>query len=700
MLLISTLSSVIYIYNSVSSNSLETTKKNLDILSTSVFQTLRTAMNTGSPEIIAQVEEEASKIKGVAQLRVAKSQALLDMYDPEGKLTKDKDTLEVLASKKDKIIDFEDAKGEHKLRMLKPMIATDECLMCHANQAKGDVVGVMDLTFSMEKSDKDMASLIMGNIIMMIVLAIITLIVIAIVTQKIVNPINKLKSSIKALSNSSDINSIEVSTKDEVGEVAQEFNNYLTTIKKTIDEDHSVVSEAKDVIELAKNGLMTTTIQASSSNKTTNELKDAINSMINELQLKLNSINTMLKEYGNGNFDYKSDISDANGTIGSIAKVSDMLGNNSSELLAIIFNAGNKLNTTIETLSHASSILSESSNSQAAYLEETAAAIEEISSNVQSNVSHTEDMRKLANEVSASSQKGSKLAQKTADSMDLINKEVNHITEAIAIIDQIAFQTNILSLNAAVEAATAGEAGKGFAVVAGEVRNLASRSAEAASQIKSLVESATNKANEGKAVSEEMIAGYMDLSQKISDTQSIIELVSTSSVEQSKAMTQINDAISSIDKKTQENANEVANINDLASQVQQLSHRLLSVSDHVNYRAEAVEQICNIEMGFKLNKAKLAQISFKDEVFQTNKIPEISTGLSTLLKEFKGEETFANSENFKSLEEDYNSLKKEMGNFVHGDKSNKIKQVQKIEKIIDDMLIGINNIKKENCKNK
>ena len=82
--------------------------------------------------------------------------------------------------------------------------------------------------------------------------------------------------------------------------------------------------------------------------------------------------------------------------------------------------------------------------------------------------------------------------------MDEINTQVNAINEAITVIDQIAFQTNILSLNAAVEAATAGEAGKGFAVVAQEVRNLASRSSEAAKEIKELVLNATTKANQGK----------------------------------------------------------------------------------------------------------------------------------------------------------------------------------------------------------
>ena len=103
------------------------------------------------------------------------------------------------------------------------------------------------------------------------------------------------------------------------------------------------------------------------------------------------------------------------------------------------------------------------------------------------------------------------------------------INDSISVIDQIAFQTNILSLNAAVEAATAGEAGKGFAVVAAEVRNLASRSAEAAKEIKAIVENATSKANQGKDIANNMIDGYKQLNQNISQTINLISDIEMSS---------------------------------------------------------------------------------------------------------------------------------------------------------------------------
>ena len=114
-------------------------------------------------------------------------------------------------------------------------------------------------------------------------------------------------------------------------------------------------------------------------------------------------------------------------------------------------------------------------------------------------------MASLSNEVTASAKQGETLANQTNIAMDDINTQVTAINDAITVIDQIAFQTNILSLNAAVEAATAGEAGRGFAVVAQEVRNLASRSADAAKEIKLIVENATNKANQGKNIASNMI---------------------------------------------------------------------------------------------------------------------------------------------------------------------------------------------------
>ena len=173
-------------------------------------------------------------------------------------------------------------------------------------------------------------------------------------------------------------------------------------------------------------------------------------------------------------------------------------------------------------------------------------------------------MARYSNEVTASSTQGEKLANETTLAMDEINTQVNLMNEAISVIDNIAFQTNILSLNAAVEAATAGEAVKGFAVVAGEVRNLASRSAEAAKTIKNIVQNAKVKADSGKEIASHMIDGYKKLNENIVNTINLIKDIEMSSKEQFLGIEQINNAITSLDQQTQQNANSASQAHDIA----------------------------------------------------------------------------------------------------------------------------------------
>jgi methyl-accepting chemotaxis protein len=168
--------------------------------------------------------------------------------------------------------------------------------------------------------------------------------------------------------------------------------------------------------------------------------------------------------------------------------------------------------------------------------------------------------------------------------MEEINTQVTAINEAISVIDQIAFQTNILSLNAAVEAATAGEAGKGFAVVAQEVRNLASRSAEAASEIKSLVENATAKANDGKNIAGHMIVGYKKLNENISKTINLISDIENASKEQLSGIEQINDAVTALDRQTQENAMVASQTHDVAVLTDEIAKLVVSDADSKEFR--------------------------------------------------------------------------------------------------------------------
>jgi len=377
----------------------------------------------------------------------------------------------------------------------------------------------------------------------------------------------------------SDAKLIDVQCTDELGQMATMVNDNITQIKVGIEEDRVLVDSAIAGANRAKLGFMDARIAGDTANPALHELKDVINEMLEAVENNIKSAMSVLSKYSNYDYRPSIDTSKMDGDLKALCDDVNSLGSAVTSMLIENKKIGLVLTSNANNLSTNVDSLTTSANNQAANLEETAAAIEEITANMQNSGNHIAKMTSYANEVSSSVKDGQDLATKTASSMDEINNQTNAIADAITVIDQIAFQTNILSLNAAVEAATAGEAGKGFAVVAQEVRNLAARSADAAKEIKELVENATSKANDGKTISTEMIDGYNKLNTNIHNTLELIDSVSSSSKEQITAMEQINDAVNTLDQTTQQNAASASSANKVAQEVSEIADKVV---EHTN----------------------------------------------------------------------------------------------------------------------
>ncbi|MFY9106153.1 methyl-accepting chemotaxis protein [Aliarcobacter cryaerophilus] len=455
-----------------------------------------------------------------------------------------------------------------------------------------------------EELNKTVSSVTTFILIILLITILSILVTIQLITRNIVSSLNIFQNgllSFFAFSNkeSSNVQLINLDGKDEFGKMAQVINENIAKTQDLINQDNVLIEDVKRVVNQVKSGNLNIRIEKSTINDELEELKSSFNEMLEVTKSNvcsdINKVLSVLDSFSK--LDFRVKIDNDNGKIASGINnlsniINHMLVENKSNGLTLeesskmlLFNV-NKLNI--------------SSNEAAASLEETAAALEEITSNIRNNTESIAKMSQLSNGVTKAVNEGQAMANQTTTAMDEINTQVNLVNEAIGVIDNIAFQTNILSLNAAVEAATAGEAGKGFAVVAQEVRNLATRSAEAAREIKAIVERATVKANEGKEIATNMIEGYKNLNSNISSTMNLISDIENASKEQLLGIEQINDAVNQLDQQTQQNAM-------IASQ----SHDIAQSTDEI---AKLIVQDANQKEFEGKNEVKAKDVGIKKEV--------------------------------------------------------------------------------------
>jgi methyl-accepting chemotaxis protein len=285
----------------------------------------------------------------------------------------------------------------------------------------------------------------------------------------------------------------------------------------------------------------------------------------------------VLERVSEGDFTQRLELDTAD-ELGQLARALDSAVEGIRTSLLEVRASAEAVSTAARELSSSSGAISEGAQEQASSLEETAASLEQITSTVQQNADNSQLASQVAQGARDVAEKGGNVVESAVGAMGEISASSRRIAEIITTIDEIAFQTNLLALNAAVEAARAGEQGRGFAVVAGEVRNLAQRSAEAAKEIKGLIQDSVAKVGSGTELVNRSGESLREIVTAIKRVTDIVTEIAAASREQATGIGQVGLAVGQMDQVTQSNA---AQTEELASTADSLSSQAVQLQGMV-----------------------------------------------------------------------------------------------------------------------
>lgn len=404
--------------------------------------------------------------------------------------------------------------------------------------------------------------------------------------------------------------------KDEFGKMSVIINKNIEMLETKFKEQQQGILDFGNVCSSASKGFLFHRITARYTDENLKSLAISLNALLDNVEHSFSSLTKVLINYAQGNYKDAATTTTAKGSFASVEQSMISLAVSSSEIFSLISKFSGEFSHDANTLALSGDELSTSANEQASSLEETAAAIEELTSNVSANALKAQEMTKVAQEAKGAAERGNAVARESFSAMNEIVSATEAINQAVEIIDNIAFQTNILSLNAAVEAATAGDAGKGFAVVAQEVRNLANRSADAAKQIQELARTARVKSQDGLETTKNMMDGFALISDKITQTDEMVRDVANASREQMAGINQINDAVSQLDQMTQQNAKTANNVAEIANEVLNKTEQFEGILARVQFDPKYANQSCDTALIFDMAKLKIDHVNFKENNYK------------------------------------------------------------------------------------
>lgn len=379
----------------------------------------------------------------------------------------------------------------------------------------------------------------------------------------------------------------------------------------------NVIQEAEHLANAAINGDLKVRGNAGQFEGGYRKIVEGFNQTLDAIIEPINKTSTVMQEMATGNLAVVVE-GEYQGDHALLTRALNHTIDSFNEVLGEFYDAAGQVAAGAQNVSNSSQILSQSATEQAATTEEITASMTEVATQTKLNAEHAVEANNLAQAAQDLATAGNTQMQKMLEAMMTINESSASISKIIKVIDDIAFQTNILSLNAAVEAARAGQYGKGFAVVAEEVRNLAARSAEAAKETAGLIASSIEKVNAGTQIANETAQSLSKIVDGIAKTSSLVGDIAAASNAQASGIIQVNQGISQIAQVTQRNTatsqESAAASEELAAQAETLKSMVqkFTLKDSAIHFSDANEQPAEEKL-----KAKAVTVADKQVVLNS-----------------------------------------------------------------------------------